>query len=54
MIAYDKDDDYYLEREEDQPCTHCKGRGYLTVEADGGGPAYHCPDCDEREEDCDE
>lgn len=27
-------------------CSECNGRGYLTVEQDGGGPAYHCPDCD--------
>lgn len=26
-------------------CEFCRGRGYLTVEADGGGPAYACPDC---------
>jgi len=28
-------------------CKECKGEGYLTVESDGGGPAYACPDCGE-------
>jgi len=34
----------------DKDCPYCKGRGYITVEADGGGPAYACPDCAEQME----
>ena len=39
-----------MDEHDDDTCPHCQGRGCLTVETDGGGPAYHCPDCnDERE-----
>ena len=31
----------------DKDCPYCRGEGYITVEADGGGPAYACPDCAE-------
>ena len=33
--------------EERDPCPHCRGRGYLTVDSGGAGPAYDCPDCGE-------
>lgn len=29
-------------------CPHCHGRGYLTVDSGGAGPAYACPDCEEE------
>ena len=49
IMEYDCIDD---EREE--TCQYCKGRGYLTVDSGGAGPAYACPDCssgDEEDED---
>ena len=49
-MPYDKDDQYYLEAEDDRPCRECNGRGYLTVDSGGAGPAYHCPDCTEYED----
>ena len=40
--------DHDMNAEDNAPvCNECKGRGYLTVESDGGGPAYACPDCGE-------
>jgi len=33
--------------DDEEPCEFCRGRGYLTVESDGGGPAYRCPDCEQ-------
>tara|TARA_Y100000310_G_scaffold273405_1_gene288856 strand:- start:200 stop:358 length:159 start_codon:yes stop_codon:yes gene_type:complete len=47
----DDEHDHDMNREELEgtppTCKECNGRGYLTVEADGGGPAYACPDCGE-------
>jgi DnaJ-class molecular chaperone len=31
---------------DERGCPECNGRGFQTVELDGGGPAYSCPDCD--------
>ena len=42
-------DDYDFDASElydETPCEFCRGRGYITVETDGGGPAYACPDCE--------
>ena len=36
---------------DDRPCPECGGRGYLTVDSGGAGPAYHCPDCTEYYDD---
>jgi len=46
MSEYDDHDD-----DHERPCPYCKGRGYLTVDSGGAGPAYHCPDCTEYEDD---
>ena len=46
MSDYDCIDD-----EHEQTCRYCKGSGYLTVDSGGAGPAYHCPDCTEYEDD---
>ena len=35
----------------DKVCPYCHGEGFLTVESDGGGPAYACPDCAEYMDD---
>jgi len=45
----DHDHDWRLEEAQDNAptCKECNGRGYQTVETDGGGPAYACPDCGE-------
>ena len=45
----DHDHDWRLEEAQDNAptCKECNGRGYLPVEADGGGPGYACPDCGE-------
>ena len=51
------DDDYDDDYREEAACRYCNGRGYLTADSGGAGPAYHCPDCTEYEEDgddCDE
>ena len=40
-----------LDDEHEQTCRYCKGSGYLTVDSGGAGPAYHCPDCTEYEDD---
>jgi len=47
------DEDYGHDNydDDDRPCPYCKGRGFQTVESDGGGPAYACPDCSEDEGD---
>ena len=39
-----------LDDEHEQTCRYCKGSGYLTVDSGGAGPAYHCPDCTEYED----
>ena len=39
-----------IDDDDERPCPYCKG-GYQTIELDGGGPAYACPDCCEDEED---
>ena len=49
MTEYDCIDD---EREE--TCPYCRGNGYMTVDSDGAGPTYHCPDCTETIDDEDE
>jgi tRNA(Ile2) C34 agmatinyltransferase TiaS len=54
MREYDPDYDDNYDGEDESTCPYCKGRGYLTVESDGGGPAYHCPDCGDDEEENDE
>jgi DnaJ-class molecular chaperone len=38
-------DEWRRDAKAERGCSECNGRGYLTVELDGGGPAYHCPDC---------
>ena len=35
-----------IDDEREETCQYCKGRGYLTVDSGGAGPAYACPDCD--------
>ncbi len=47
-------DDHHNDDDHERPCPYCKGRGYLTVDSGGAGPAYHCPDCTEYEEDDDD
>jgi DnaJ-class molecular chaperone len=37
-----------------QSCQFCRGSGFMTVDSDGAGPAYACPDCDGTGEEDDE
>jgi len=39
-------DEWRREMIDERGCPECNGRGYLTVDSGGAGPAYHCPDCD--------
>ena len=43
-------DEYRRNAMDDSSCEFCHGRGYLTVDSGGAGPAYACPDCDGEEE----
>ena len=40
-----------IDDEREETCQYCKGRGYLTVDSGGAGPAYACPDCSSGEDD---
>lgn len=35
--------------DDSQSCPYCRGRGSLTVDSGGAGPAYACPDCEGEE-----
>jgi len=39
-------DEWRRDMMDERSCPYCRGKGYLTTELDGGGPAHHCPDCD--------
>ena len=40
----------YREDAQESYCPYCTGKGYRTVENDGSGPRYACPDCSEVED----
>lgn len=46
-----RDEHDCVDRDEEPTCRYCNGRGYLTVDSGGAGPAYHCTDCDTEEDD---
>jgi DNA-directed RNA polymerase subunit RPC12/RpoP len=50
----EREQEWREEAMDEAPCPACKGRGYQTVELDGGGQAYACPDCGSTGEDDDE
>ena len=54
MKDYDDEDYGHDNYDDDRPCPYCKGRGYQTVDSGGGGPAYTCPDCGEKNEEDEE
>lgn len=39
-----------IDEEREETCQYCKGRGYMTVDSGGAGPAYACPDCSSGED----
>ena len=54
MREYNPDYDDNYDGEDESTCPYCKGKGYQTTEADGGGPAHACPDCGDEGEENDE